>query len=250
MVEVFDEAAARRERFRTATGQFGAVPLHPPEMSLHTVPAPPAVTKLYSETDTAREYLAFKLLDEIDAAMPREADFVNYEMNNTGTHLIISEAIGGYGEELDLKPFSHIDEVLVQLGQPYGDFDGDLVINSVDDYGWERSQPYSAERDAEARQVGNDARAQWRKAIIAQQRTAIEAIWPLVDPAVQALDFSWNDEGQCMRLAAVIHPDGRTDVNGENWPRANALAAYVTEPQFTPMLRNDLSGLYRLTRGS
>lgn len=250
MVDVSNEAAARREQFRTATGQFGVVPLHPPEVEIVPLPAPEAVATIHPQTVTYRESLATFLIAEIDAAMPGEADFVNYEMSPEGTHLTISEALGEYGEELDKSPFAHIEATLVELGQPYGDFDGDLVINSLDDYGWERTQPYDPERDALARKAGDAAREKWRTAITAQQRAAIDAIWPLVDPTVDALDFSWDPDGQCLRLAAVIHPDGRTDVNGENWPRANMLAAYLTEPTYTPMLRNELSGLYRLERGA
>lgn len=250
MVEVFDEAAARREAFRTPTGQFGVVPAHPPEMSLTVAEAPSLITELYPKADAARDYMSLTLIDEIDATMPAEADFVNYVMNEDGSHLVIREAIGGFGEELDKAPFAHIDEVLEQLGQPYGDFDGDLVISSADDYGWERNRPYSKERDAESRQAAERARAKWQAAITAQQRAAIDSIWPLVDPAVEALDFSWDSQAHCMQLAAVIHPDGRTDVNGEHWPRANVLAAYLTEPKYTPMLLNDLSGLYRLPRGA
>lgn len=250
MVDGFNEAAARREKFRTATGQFGVVPLHPPELEIAVVPAPEAVASLFPKAVEYRETMASLLITEIDAAMPGVADFVNYEMNEDGTHLTISEALSEWGEELDKEPFAHIEETLVQLGQPYGDFDGDLVINSVDDYGWERTQPYEPERDAAARAAAALAREKWVTAITAQQRAAINAIWPLVDPAVEALDFSWDSVGHCLRLAAVIHPDGRTDVDGENWPRANELAAYLTEPAHTPMLRNDLNGLYRLDRGA
>jgi len=250
MVEVFDEAAARREEFRTATGQFGAVPLHPPELSLNMEWISPALIEAYPKADAARDYMSLKLIDEIDATMPPEADFVNYVLNADGSHLVVREAVGGYGEELDRGPFAHIDEALEQLGQPYSDFDGDLVVSSVDDYGWERNSAHSDERDALAREAGDAARAQWQNAITAQQRAAIDAIWPLVDPAVQSLDFSWDTEARCMQLAAVIHPDGRTDVNGEHWPRANILAAYLTQPTFTPMLLNELNGLYRLDRGA
>lgn len=249
MVEVFDEAARRREAFRSANGQFGRAPLTPPELTLPS-PSPPAVVEsMQQQAEIARESMTLALLDEIDATMPAEADFVNYEMHESGTHLVISEAIGDYGEELEKEPFAHVEEVLAQLGQPYLDFDGELVVSSVDDFGWERAQPYSPARDAQARRTGDVARARWRTAFIAQQRAVITAIWPLVDPAADALDFSWDQEARCMRLAAIIHPDGRTDADSDTWTRVNALSAYLTEPQLAPMLRNELSGLYRLTRG-
>lgn len=249
MVDGFDEAAAQREAFRALNGQFGAVPLHPPEVVLHVNTAPAEVAEQHRMMLATREVMSRALVDEIDAAMPAEADFVNYEMAENGSHLIVREAVGRYGDELDKEPFAHIDEILLQLGQPYADFDDTFVLNSDGEYGWDREQPYSAERDADARQAGELARAQWRQAAIAQQRAAIQAIWPLVAPAVDSLDFSWDTGGQCMRLAAVIHSDGRTEVSGDTWSRVNDLAAYLTEPRFAPLLRNDLSGLYRLSRG-
>lgn len=250
MVDGFDELAARREALRASNGQFGAAPLHPPEMTLHSLAVPKAVEDLLAKADIAREYMSIALLEEIDATMPAEADFVNYEMNEAETHLIISEAIGGYGEELDRAPFAHIESTLVQLGQPYVHFDGDLVISSVDDYGWERDQPYSQARDAHAREAGEAARAQWRQAAILQQRGTIDAIWALVEANVSAIDLAWDEKGQCMRPVAVIHTDGRTDSSGQSWQCVCTLAAYLTEPHLAPMVRNDLSGLYRISRGA
>lgn len=224
------------------------MPLHPPESALPAASLPPDLAQLTPQTDAARDLMSEVLVKEIDATMPATAYIVNYEMNDTGTHLVISEAVGEYGEDIDRVELAHIEDTLSELGDPYFDFEGDLLLNDVDDFGWERQEPYDAIRDAAARAEGQSARAAWQAAITEQQGVAIKAIWAMVDPAAQSLDFSWDTEGRCLRLAAVIHPSGRTEVELGSMPNAYALGAHLTEPQFTPMLRNELSGLWRLER--
>ena len=250
MVDVFDELSTRRESHREPNGQFGAVPLHPPEIELTHRELPREVAFYYQLASDAREKMSSALLDEIDATMPAEADFVTYVVHEEGTHLVVDEAVGDYGIELPRYRFEHIDFKLSYLGMPYLDFDGDLVIDSRDEYGWERQSMWDEHRDTATRAAAESAREQWRAAITSQQRAAVDAIWALMPSSVEALDFMWDAFSRSLRLAAEIHADGRSEANGDKWADCDSLAVYITSPEHSPLLRSELSGLYRLPRGA
>ena len=250
MVDVTDDAASQREAHRQPTGQFGAIPHQRPEFEL-TVYDPEILAGLQKLVEDAREWMSTALIHKIDATMPAVADLVNYEFAPDGTHLVVKDAMGEMGEDLDTKEFAHIDDALRELGQPYADFDGDLLVNSIDEMGWERTELWSQERDEAAREAADVALAHWNEQLSKQQTAALNAMWQFVGEDVEALDFSWDNFAKSLKLEAVIHSGGRTNLRGRTspaWSNCNSLAEYILAPERTHLQRNDLTGNYRLTR--
>lgn len=251
MVDVTDDAAIRREAHRQASGQFGAIPQRPPEVFIDASQIPQIFAALKKQLDDSRDSMSVALIHKIDATMPAVADLVNYDFAPDGTHLVVSEAIGDLGENLDLKPFAHIDDALRELGHPYADFDGDLLVNSLDEMGWERTQQWSPERDAAAREAAEVALRRWNEQLSQQQTAALNAMWQFVDEDVEALDFGWDNYTKALTLEAVIHSGGRTNIRGRTspaWVNCNLLADYILVPDRTALQLNELTGNYRLTR--
>jgi len=212
------------------------------------VNAQDGLDSLNDEVERAREMMTTALLDAIDASMPAEADFVNYEVNDSDTGLVIREACGQYGEELDLQQFAPISVMLAQLGVPEFDFDGELVANELDDYGWERTQPFSADRIEGAMAAAARAMNDWTAAVKSLQDHALNEIWKRLPMRFDGLEFEWDADARCLCLVAAIGQEGRVDRTSEDRLPADRPAAYITEPELSGIRRNELSGLYRSQR--
>lgn len=212
------------------------------------VNAQDGLDSLDDEVESARELMTTALLDAIDASMPAEAEFVNYALNDSGTGLVIREACGQYGEELDLQPFAPIGVMLGQLGVPGLDFDGDLVVNDFDEYGWERTQRFSADRVEGALTAAFRAASHWTASVKSLQDHALNEIWKRLPRRFDGLEFEWDAEAGCLHLVAVIGKHGRVERASEDRLPADRPAAYITVPELSGMRRNELSGLYRSQR--
>jgi len=185
------------------------------------------------------------LIQEIDEAMPAEADFVNYETDSTN-RLVIREVLDDYGMEISKDGYEHISESLRLLGEPYVDFDGDFVLNSLEVYGWER-EDYDRQRDESARGERAVAYEKWKTKLIAHHGVAIDAIRRHGGTDVEAFDFAWDPERRRLSLAAVIGKDGRGLVPGDqDWTVYDRIAAYISEPAIGGMVRSELTGHYRV----
>ena len=251
MVTVPDEAAARREALRRRNGQFGESSHTPPDTQLQPWASLDDLHDLAADAKELHTAMSEALVGYIDAAMPADADFVNYAEHPTLNYLTIREACGEWGQELDLAGYAHINESLAALGDPYGDFDGDLVINSDDEYGWERGdgESYTPEREAAALDSYQRASTAWRDALNRQQTTAATTLRRQMGEQIEALEFEWDPVGKQLRVAAAIHHNGRTEAAGSDmgpWGACNEVAAYITHPDLSPLVRSELSGLYRL----
>lgn len=248
MVDVPDDAAARREHFRAATGEFGVIPVTAPEVILGAGGAPAPIARLYAAANEAHERLSHALVTEIDATMPAEADFVNYDVHPDGTHLVISEALGEFGEDLGRAPFAHIDTILVQLGQPDADFDGDLVTNSLGEFGWERETPYDPARGAAATVEAAGVRSAWERAVTTQQKAVCDALGTLMGRDVEAFEFSWDAYIKALTLDVVILSGRRQPAPMDLASRCNDVAAYISAPEHAALQRDERTGKYRLCR--
>lgn len=208
---------------------------------------PTSILGLMVDVEEARQEWNSALIQEIDAAMPAEADFVNYELDST-QHLAIREVLGDYGVEIPKDGYEHISESLRLLGEPDVDFDGDLVLNSLGVFGWEREKEYDRQRDEAARVERAVAYEKWKLKAIVQQGVAIDAIRHHGATHVEALDFSWDPEKRRLSLAAVIGKDGRGVVSDEqNWLVYDRIAAYISDPAISGMVRSELTGYYRVS---
>ncbi|WEG08646.1 hypothetical protein PU630_15585 [Microbacterium horticulturae] len=154
-----NDAAARREAGRLRDGRFGRTVHTNPEVRLNIARLEGSLGECRRRTTLAEQRVKSALVELIDASMPADADIVNYELSPMRDHLVIREACGFYGAELDLRGFEHIDNALALLGSPYVDFDGDLVLNSLDEYGWERDMQYIQARAARSREDFRAAQA-------------------------------------------------------------------------------------------
>ncbi|SDH33811.1 hypothetical protein [Microbacterium sp. 77mftsu3.1] len=239
------EVEVRREIARQEDGRFGSDPGTPPELQLPGL-VPQEILELIVDTEEALQTLNEAIVHEIDATMPAEADFVNYELDDTN-HLVIREVLGDYGLEIPQTGYEHIGESLRLLGEPYVDFDGDLVMNSLDVFGWEREEEYDPLRDNQARLERAIAYERWKRTATKRQGVAIEAIRNHGGKDIEAFDFAWDQATRTLSLAAIIRKDGRSEVPCiEDWGSYNTIAAYINEPGLSEMIRSDLTGQYRL----
>jgi hypothetical protein len=251
MVDVADEAAAQREAARKINGEFGNLPNSAPELELALPAAPESLAELRQTTDATRARLSAVLIDHIDASMPEDADFVNYEYHPDADHLRIYEACGYEGAWLDLKRFTHIDDALRELGKPYSDYDGDLLLSSLDDFGWERVDDYSAAHEQESAAALQIAREDWHRARDEQHDAAVAALREAMGEGIDALDFSFDVKARKLTVVGVIHAGGRCNKEPPGagaWAGYDELAEYIGDPDSSPLAYSELSGLYRLTR--
>jgi len=207
---------------------------------------PSSILGLMVDVEEARQELNFALIQEIDAAMPAEADFVNYELDST-QHLVIREVLGDYGMKIPKEGYEHISESLRLLGEPDVDFDGDYVLNSLGVFGWEREEEYDRQRHDAARVERAVAYEKRKLKAIAQQGVAIDAIRDHGATDIEAIDFAWDPEKRKLSLAAVIGKDGRGVVSGEqDWTVYDRIAAYIGDPIISGILKSELTGHYRV----
>jgi len=209
---------------------------------------PSQLHELADETDDARATKAEAIVEHIDATMPEHALFVNYRLDPTDSRLLIDYACGFNGEKLDLTPFVPVVNALEELGKPYTDFDGDLLVNSFGDFGWERSEDYDADRDRAAAEARERATAAWRQALDRQQAAAAESILRQVGADVEAVAFTWDKQERQLTLTA-IHRGGRTEhaeATGR-WAGFDDLAEFITHPDLASLERDEAApATYRL----
>lgn len=206
---------------------------------------------LAAEVSAAREKMALALIRYIDASMPPEADFVNYKLTMDETYLVISEALGEYGTDLDVSGFGHTADALRQLGQPYYHFDGDLVmVDSIDDFGWERTAPFDSQNAEIASADALAATEAWGRAVDTLQDSALRRVWELVPADVDALDVAVSDWGDPTNAAGAITAHGRLNLarDDSEWAHASEILRFVELPERTNLQYNELSGHYRLVR--
>lgn len=247
MIWISDEVAARRETAREMNGQFGESLGSTPEVDL-ALPPPSTLAVLQETTDATRARLTVTLVGHIDASMPKAADFVNYRYHPENDHLEIFEACDDYGEWLDLAPFGHINTALRDLGRPYIDFDGDILINSLEDFGWERDVPHSPAREREAAATLDIARSDWQRAVTEQQAAAVTELRATMAAETEALDFAFDSKELVLSAAAVIGAEGRYDLSTDVKAELDRIAAHIVQPDEAGLTRSELSGLYRLNR--
>jgi hypothetical protein len=250
MGDVTDELAARREASRRRNGEFGVFAHSSPELGLAPPAIPQHLADLNARVDRARERYTEALLDHIDAAMPRGALFVNYEIDSPAAHLRVRAGYDEDGEEMPREDFAAIDAELSELGEPYKDFDGDLVLDQEDEYGWDRINRWDLARKNAAEVAAYTARADWQESLDAQQNAAVHGIRESFTHDVEALDVAPDLTDGRLYVAGVIRRDGRADASlgaGENVSAIDNLAALLPDPARAGLQRNELTGHWRLT---
>jgi len=170
---------------------------------------PQAILGLIVDAEDALQELNRARVHGIDATMPPEADFVNYELDES-QKLVIREICGDYGLELPKVGYEHIGKLLTLLGEPDVEFDGDLVMNSLDVPGWEREDEHDPQRASEARLQSAIAYEKWERAVKARNDMVTESIRNHGSD-VEAFDFDWNASRGSLGLAGVIPEDGRVN---------------------------------------
>lgn len=255
MVHVPDDARRRLEARRRRNGQFGEAPHTPPDAELRPLIRLDSLADLAADAADLRDEKAEAIAEYIDAAMPADTDYANYLLDPDTCRLRVLEACGDWGEEMDLAQFAHIDEALAELGEPYIDFDGDLLLNSLGDFGWERGKGvlFSQERLAAAEAKRQEVTRKWVKVTEHVQTLATTTLRQQMGDHIEVLELRWDDEHRRMWVEAAIHQNGRTEATQPDrspWAECNEVAAYIRHPELAPFVRSELSGLYRLDRAA
>lgn len=251
MRDVTDEVAARREAARRRNGEFGISVHSTPELGLTPPAIPQRLADLSARADRARETYADALVEQIDASMPEATLFANYAAVDDAHHLYVRAAYDEDGEELGLDEFAHIDTALKELGTPYEDFDGDLVLDQEDEYGWDRTIPYNRRRAHAAEVAAYTARADWQDAQDAQQAVAVAGIRDAMGTHVDAIDFALDTSDGRLYIAGVLRADGRAESASAGEQDVTAienLAAFLPDPGRAGLVCSELTGHWRLRR--
>jgi|GEM_PF-5545883 len=258
MVHVPEDAQRRRlnER-RRPNGQFGNGPPNTyPDGVLNNSDLVPldVIANLYADAGDLRDEKADAIVAYIDAAFPSEADFANYETKPGHNHLSLRGVYDDWGDEIPLTGLGHIDDALAELGEPYVDYDALALVNSLDDFGWER-QPgagFSAERLEAATKKRDEVTSEWAAAVNRAQDVAIDMLRRQMGDHIEALELEWDEEHRRMWVSAAIHLNGRAEATSRDtgpWAACNEFTAFIRHPDMAGQLqRSDLTGLYRLER--
>lgn len=191
------------------------------------------------------------LIQYIDAAMPADADFVDYKLTDDERELEIQVACGAWGDELSLDRFAHIATALKQLGVPDIDFDGESAINEIGTLGWARTTPQDPERVSPAQHTRDQALVTWLRARDATQTQALKLIRDMFPTDAEAMDFAGDAWAGLHEPVAVITAEGRQDaqtLEPTTMDSMAVLAPFIQAPDRARLAFNELTGTYRLDR--
>jgi hypothetical protein len=112
-------------------------------------------------TGTERKAFVVAALEYIDKAMPADAEVADLDYADEGDYLVVTKPLGIHGDPLAVEGYESVDAALRLLGKPFVDFDGQVVMNGVDEFGWERDDLYDAAAHESARATYEAALQRW-----------------------------------------------------------------------------------------